>query len=126
LKITFGNWCMAYWLERLPSNLTHLVKPKDLKCPSKHKNDFWKCCLWRLVLTVCNARHSVIIISKNIAMWAKLFLKFGSGVLFNFVLFYLQNFSWRQQRKFHLKRNWSKEHEVYHLQWISLFRNSSW
>jgi len=27
--------------------------------------------------------------------------------------------------KFHLKRDWSKEHEVYHLHWIGLFRNSS-
>jgi len=47
------------------------------------------------------------------------FFKFSSGVLFNIRLFYLQNFSWCQQRKFHLKRDWSKEHKVYHLQWIS-------
>jgi len=25
------------------------------QCPSKHKNDFLKCYLWRLVLTVCDA-----------------------------------------------------------------------
>jgi len=36
-------------------------------------------------------------------MWAKIFFKFSSGVLFNNGLFYPQNFSWCQQRKFHLK-----------------------
>jgi len=39
--------------------------------------------------------------------------------------FYPQNFSWRRQLKFYLKRDWSKEHEVYHLQWIGLFQISS-
>jgi len=29
--------------------------PASLKCPSKHKNDFWKYWLWRLLLTVCDA-----------------------------------------------------------------------
>jgi len=52
------------------------------------------------------------IISKTLSCGQKYFLKFSSGVLFNIGLFYPQNFSWRQHRKFHFKH----EHEVYHLQ----------
>jgi len=40
-----------------------------------------------------------------------IFLNFSNEVLFNIGL----------QLKFHLKLNWSKEHEVYHLQWITFF-----
>jgi len=37
----------------------------------------------------------------------KYFFKFNSGVLF-ILDYYPQNFSWRQQCKFHLKRDWRK------------------
>jgi len=70
---------------------------------------------------------SAKIISKTLSCVRKYFAleccTVCSGVLFNFELSYPQNFSWRQQRKFHLKRDWSKEHEVYRARSLSFARN---